>query len=125
MLKECAAMTTPAILLYFSDHGEMVYDTEDFKGRNERCVEVPFVIYANYMFRIKYEDKIRKLSDAVTLPISTATIPFALLTLADIDYPLYDEANDFLSDHFKIRPRLVDEKVWIYETYGDEDRNPD
>lgn len=125
MLKKCAAMTTPAILIYFSDHGEMVYDTEDFKGRNEQCVEVPLIIYANSMFHTKHDDKIRKLSDAVTLPISTATLPFALLTLADIDYPLYDEANDFLSDHFRIRPRLVDEKVWIYETYRDDDINPD
>ena len=50
------------------------------------------------------------------LPISTATIPFALLTLADIRYPLYDAANDFLSGRYKIRARMVDEKIWIYET---------
>ena len=47
-------MLTPTIFLYFPDHGEMVYDTENFKGRNEQCVEVPFVIYANYQFRAKY-----------------------------------------------------------------------
>lgn len=109
-------MPTPAILLYFSDHGEMVYDTDDFKGRNSQCVEVPFMVYANYSFRIKHEDKIHKLSHAIALPISTATIPFALLTLADIRYPLYDAANDFLSGRYKIRARMVDEKIWIYET---------
>ena len=116
ILKQCSAMPTPAILLYFSDHGEMVYDTDDFKGRNSQCVEVPFMVYANYSFRIKHEDKIHKLSHAIALPISTATIPFALLTLADIRYPLYDAANDFLSGRYKIRARMVDEKIWIYET---------
>lgn len=116
IIARCRALRTPTILLYFPDHGEMVYDTEDFKGRNDLSVEVPFVVYANYQFRTRYPDKIRQLSRAVSLPISTASIPFALMTLADIEYPLYDATRDFLSDSYKIRPRRVDEKIWKYDT---------
>lgn len=116
IITRCRESQTPTDFLYFPDHGEMVYDTEDFKGRNERCVEVPFIVYANYQFRAKYPDKILKLSQAVSLPISTASIPLSLLTLADIKYPLYDASHDFLSDSYKIRPRMVDERIWRYET---------
>ena len=125
IILQCRAMLTPTIFLYFPDHGEMVYDTENFKGRNEQCVEVPFVIYANYQFRAKYPDKILKISRAVSLPISTASIPFALLTLADIKYPLYNASHDFLSDYYKIRPRLVDERIWKYETITKTDGKTD
>ncbi len=118
IIKICSAMPTPVVFIYFSDHGEMVYDTEDFKGRNERCVEVPFIIYANYRFRAKYTDKVRSLSRSVALPLSTADISFALLNLADIKYPLYDASNDFLSNRYIIRPRWVDEKIWKYEKAG-------
>lgn len=118
VIKRCSAITTPVILLYFSDHGEMVYDTEDFTGRNEQSVEVPFVIYANYKFRLQHPELVQQLSRAISLPISTARISMSLLTIAGIRYPLYDATNDFLSSSYRIRPRLVDEKIWRYETVG-------
>lgn len=115
IIRECSSPRQPVILLYFSDHGEMVYDTEDFKRRNEQCVEVPFIIYANQCYRRQYAEMLEKISHAQSLPISTANIPMALLTIAGIKYPLYDASNDFLSSKYRIRPRLVDEKIWKYE----------
>lgn len=118
IIKMCASMSTPAVFVYFSDHGEMVYDTEDFRGRNQQCVEVPFIVYANNGFRTAHTNLIDALSVAVSLPISTANVPLALLTVARIKYPLYNPANDFLSPHYKIRPRMVDEAPWEYENHS-------
>lgn len=111
----CAAKPEPVVFLYFSDHGEMVYDTGDFKGRNSECVEVPFVVYANRQFRQMYPDIVDRLAGAVSLPVTTAAVPMALLTIAKIKYPLYNASDDFLSPDYVIRPRIVDEVVWEYE----------
>lgn len=114
----CAAKPEPVIFLYFSDHGEMVYDAGDFKGRNSECVEVPFVVYANRQFRQMYPDIVARLERAVPLPVTTAAVPMALLTVAGIKYPLYNTADDFLSPDYVVRPRMVDEEVWEYERNG-------
>lgn len=41
----------PTVMVYFSDHGENVYDDSDYNGRDSRHLAVPFVIYANSAFR--------------------------------------------------------------------------
>lgn len=46
-----ANRTEPALVVYFSDHGENVYDEGGYAGRSARFVEVPFIVYANSSYR--------------------------------------------------------------------------
>lgn len=108
----------PAVMIYFSDHGENVFDTHDFCGRDDRFVEVPFIIYANSAFRAVNPDLTERIKAARELPISTSNIVHSLMTLAGISYPAYDPALDFLSPQFRPRPRYVDGQVWRYEHIG-------
>lgn len=108
----------PAVMIYFSDHGENVFDTRDFCGRDDRFVEVPFIIYANSAFREANPDLTERIKDARDLPISTSNIVHSLITLAGISYPAYDPTLDFLSPQFRPRPRYVDGEVWQYEHVG-------
>lgn len=112
-----AADSEPAssVVVYFSDHGEGVYDEGRYYGRGERYVEVPFMIYANQSYINQNPDIMTLLESSMGKKISTANFVHQLLTLSGTSYFLYDPGLDALSPEFKERKRLVDEKEWKYE----------
>lgn len=105
----------PSVVVYFSDHGENVYEDRDFIGRDQTVARVPFVIYANPAYRKKHPELIRKLGTAVNQPISTGNVIHMLMNLTGTRYHRYDPALDALSDSFVVRPRYVDDKISIYD----------
>lgn len=106
----------PAIMIYFSDHGENVYDdSNDFLGRDTRHVKVPFVIYTNHQFRENYPDLYCRLAKASSKPFSTANIVHLICSLTGTEYHLYDSTHDVSSPRYVSLPRYVDDKVWDYE----------
>lgn len=105
----------PAIFIYFSDHGESVFDYDNFQGHHIRTVGVPFIVYVNRAYREAHPEIIARLRAARDLPVSTANFIYSLMTLTGTTYPLYDPTRDFLSPEFKPRPRYVDGEVWPYE----------
>ncbi len=107
--------TESTVLIYFSDHGENVYDEGGVTGRGGRFVEVPFIIYANDAYRRNNAEIIERLRDAVSKPMSTASMVHLLLSVTGTGYSGYDPQSDILSDDYRIRPRYVDEEIWPYE----------
>jgi len=107
-----AALPGPGVAVYFSDHGENVYDEGKFCGRGRRYVEVPFVVYANAAYRRAFPDVTARLAGAVDRPFSTANVVYMLMSLTGVGYALYDPADDVLSPQYVRRPRMVDEAVW-------------
>lgn len=105
----------PMLMLYVSDHGENVYDDRDFLGRDEKHVEVPFVVYVNSGFRSLYPELTAMIKGAADRPISTGDIIYMLMTVTGTSYPYYDATRDALSDHFKPRRRYVNGKPWSYD----------
>ena len=104
------------IMIYFSDHGENIYDDNDnFLGRDPRHVEVPFVIYANSKFRESFPDFYNKIAKAACKPLSTANVSHLICSLTGTEYALYNSARDVLSPSYVSMPRYVDDIVWKYE----------
>ncbi len=99
----------PAVMIYLSDHGEHVYDTHDFAGREPDCVEVPLYIYANKAYRNNNTDIIRQIAEAVNRPFSTADIIHTMISISGSTYELYDSARDLISPHFKPRIRYIND----------------
>lgn len=112
IIDRISRLSRPALFVYFSDHGENVYDSRDYRGRDNTSVMVPMVVYANYAYRRSNPDMVEALRRAVSLPVSTATVAFPLMTLTGTSYSRYISDRDFLSPDFKVRPRYVDEQVW-------------
>ncbi|MCM1450066.1 MAG: phosphoethanolamine transferase [Clostridiales bacterium] len=115
MLDEIARLPYPAIALYFADHGENVYDDRDFIGRDERFVEVPFVVYANEPYRRENPHIVELLNASTDRKFSTANICYTLFTLTGTSYEAYDGKDDILSPEFIERKRYVDEEIWKYD----------
>ena len=105
----------PMLMLYVSDHGENVYDDRDFLGRDEKRVNVPFIIYLNSRFRQLYPDLTATIGASTRKAISTGDIIYMLMTVTGTSYPYYDASRDVLSDRFKTRRRYVNGKPWIYD----------
>lgn len=104
----------PSVVVYFSDHGENVYDDRDFIGRDRTVARVPFIIYANPAYRRLRPELTGRLSEAVNRPFSTGNVIHLLMGLTGTGYHRYDPALDVLSGSFIDRPRYVDDKISIY-----------
>ena len=111
IIKTASVQQTPTIVLYFSDHGENVYDNRDFIGRDINFIDVPFIIYVNREYANLNPNDCNRLERALYYPITTANIIYALMTLTGTKYDkYYDAKNDFLSDDFVIRQRWADDR---------------
>lgn len=105
----------PTLMLYVSDHGENVYDDRDFLGRDEKRVNVPFIIYLNSRFRQLYPHVTATIAASTHKAISTGDIIYMLMTVTGTSYPYYNASRDVLSNQFKTRRRYVNGKPWIYD----------
>lgn len=111
----------PMILVYVSDHGESVYDNRDYRGRDPRCVNVPFIIYANRAYREKNPEIIEDIEMSLAKPFSTSELPQMLMHLTGTTYEMYDSVHDPLSVAFRPRKRWVDGEV-SYQDIGPDAR---
>lgn len=73
MIKELKQQPHPASLTFFSDHGEEVYDSIDFKGHRPNSVtrnmiEIPFLVWNSDAFKAAFSQKVTSIEDKVNVP---------------------------------------------------------
>ena len=108
-----ARQERPAVMIYFSDHGENVYDNGgDYVGRDDRHVEVPFIIYANPLFAWQNHRLLSRLREVSHRPMTTASLCHLLCTLTGTDYKMYADTLDITSPTYLVTQRYVDGKLW-------------
>lgn len=107
-----SAQASPSLFIYFSDHGENVYEEGNRNGRGIEYVRIPFVIYMNQAYRTANPEITRMIADARHRPFSTANFAHSLMTLTGTSYKHYDGLNDVLSPSFRPRVRYVNGVPW-------------
>ena len=95
-------------LIYFSDHGEEVYDTRNFTGHAYEKVstymcEIPFVVWMSDKYRAKRPDLILDKNR----PFSTANFLYSLSDFAGLAYPDYQDSLSLFSNTFKETQRYI------------------
>lgn len=109
-----------AVVIYFSDHGEEVYDYRDSEGRRrgefdqnllKYQFEVPFVIWCSELFNARHAELCLQIAAAVHRPMMTDNVCHLLLTLAGIETPIYKSARDVLSADYSCPRRIIEDKV--------------
>ena len=111
-----------ALVIYFSDHGEEVYDGDiGIYGRNHMPVptaqvlrgeyEIPFMMWGSPRFRKRHPEVWARIKAARHRPFSHDDLPHLLMGLAGIATPLYAPQRDLLSPHFRPQRRLVKNDV--------------
>lgn len=104
---------TNAVLIYFPDHGEEIYDYRDFYGRQllgedqvtpeliEHQIEIPFIVWCSDKWKLSHEAEWEAVGKAVDREFSTDNICHMLFRLAGIRTREYKAERDLLSPAFK------------------------
>lgn len=105
--------------MFFSDHGEEIYDTRDYRGRDSNVSaamlhglhDVPFVVWHSQRYADLHPDIVARLRAGSHRPIMTGDICHLLFTLAGITTPYYRQERDPTSPHFRSARRIVRDNV--------------
>ena len=107
-----------AVVVYFSDHGEEIYDYRDNalrtgpeKGRErewkEAMFHVPFFIWMSDFYIQRNPLQAQAIREAADRPGMLSRIAHTFLRLGEIETPVYDHTADILSPHYTPRPRIT------------------
>lgn len=107
------------LLVYFSDHGEEIYDYREKIGRsfgdlNSNILkfqyDVPFVIWCSDIFIKKYPEKINQIKSAVDYPFMIDNVCNMLFNVAGITTPFYRDSLDLISPNYRCNERIINQK---------------
>lgn len=98
-----------AVVVYFSDHGDEVYDFRDAVGRvgvpddpalaachRSAIHDIPFVVWFSDSYMRNFPGRVDEVRAAALRPADIDHVGYALLRLAGISTPRYDPTRDFL-----------------------------
>jgi heptose-I-phosphate ethanolaminephosphotransferase len=115
LIKDYKATNPNGFLLYFSDHGEEVYDTppHNIQGRNEsqptrHMYNVPFILWRSEKWQAAHP---RDLSGDVNRKYSSSELIHTWSDLAGLSYEGYDPSRSLVS------PQFVPTTRWIGNPY--------
>lgn len=116
LIKDYQATDPNGFLLYFSDHGEEVYDTppHDMQGRNEQeptrhMYTIPFLLWTSEKW---HEAHPRDFSQAVDRKYSSSELIHTWSDLAGLSYDGFDPTRALTN------PQFVENTRWIGNPYG-------
>ncbi len=111
----------PSVVIYFSDHGDEVYDFRDVYGRGgskeasreyvDALFGLPFMIRMSDSFRERYPAQAAAIVAAARQPATTDLLGYTLLNLAGISTPYYRADRDFLSPSYRPHRGMTPEMV--------------
>lgn len=115
-----------AIVIYFSDHSDEVYDYRDYMGRSHEPIiskgramhqyEVPFMIWVSDKYKKTHPDIIKKIENSVNRPYMTDDLPHLMLELAGIKSEWFEPSRSLINDQYNInRKRLLEDSKQDYD----------
>lgn len=103
-----------AVLVYLSDHGEDVFDTnrEKYLFRNEAeptapMYEIPFFVWFSPRYRQENPEVVSAAENGRQRAWQAREFGHSLLHLLRLSHPLYDETRDLFSSRFEQRERTI------------------
>ena len=113
---------TKAVLIYFSDHGEEVYDYRDFLGRSlleeakitpelvKYQLEIPFIVWASDKWKQQNEAEWQRMGEAIDQEFSIDNVCHLLFRLGGIKTKEYKPERDLFSPDFI--PQTKEYDIW-------------
>lgn len=95
-----------AVVIYFADHGEEVFDFRDFMGHMSSKsspdpsyqLRVPLWVWLSVNYRSQHPDILNRLQQSSELHIKTDDISHFLIDIAKIETPSYNEKRSFITE---------------------------
>ncbi|AMP08132.1 sulfatase family protein [Collimonas arenae] len=103
-------------MMYFSDHGQTLYDGSckiAFHGHNTQFeFHIPALMWYSDLYKQAYPDKVDQLQRHKRARMTTENVFHSLLDLSDIRYPDERLEWSFLSNKLRLHRRYVDSYGW-------------
>lgn len=108
-----------AIVLYFADHGEEIYDFRDKAGRFsdfektgadglKNQLDIPFMVFVTDKYRQEHPELVSSIESAKNKPFMIDLLPHLLLWLGGIDSEWYVDSKNLFSENYNCsRERIV------------------
>lgn len=110
-----------AVVIYFADHGEEVYDWRDFSTRDESAIKapqtiiyqnsVPMMVWCSDLYQQLHPDVLTRLDRGCHYPFMHDNLCQVIFTLAGVQTPWYHAERDPLSEQFKPSKRIVYDRI--------------
>jgi len=102
-------------VLYFSDHGDDVYDTWDNAGHNEYLgtnpmYEVPFVVWFSEKYKEDHQLEI-SISEIESRKYMLDEFIHSFADITQIGFEGYDASKSVFSEKFTPRPRIIKDSI--------------
>ncbi len=100
-------------LLFFSDHGEEVFDTRKHHGHHDSVdsryyVDIPFIIWLSPSYRERMtEPELERMEHAQSVPFVNDAAPYVMLDLCRVSFSSPHMKDSPLSPEFTPRPRVI------------------
>jgi len=113
---------TKAVLIYFSDHGEEVYDYRDFLGRSlleeakitpelvKYQIEIPFIVWVSDKWKQQNEAEWQHMGEAIDREFSIDNVCHLLFRLGGVKTKDYKPSRDLFSPEFI--PQTKEYDIW-------------
>ena len=98
-------------VMYFSDHGDEVYDTMDFMGHNEYhgtkpMYDIPFILWLSKKYKIK-NPEFNKLHTMLDKKYSLENFIYSFSEISNIKFDSLNLSKSLFNKDFIYRPRII------------------
>ncbi len=102
-------------VLYFSDHGDEVYDTIDYRGHNSYFAtpamhEIPFFVWFSDTYKEKHF-QLFNISNITKRRYSLVHFIHSFADLSGIRFNKFDSTKSVFSTGFKVYPRIINKNI--------------
>ncbi len=120
IIKTVAVKANYSTVLYFSDHGDEVYDSQDFSGHNaleptNNMYEIPFMVWASEEFKINNHTKLNVLKNNITLKYNLEDFIYSFSDLSGISFSGFNPEKSIFNINFKEKKRWVENDI-LYDS---------
>lgn len=101
-----------SVLLYFSDHGEELYDYRDFWGHAEGnasiySMDIPFILWVSEKYKNKNKERIKDFPNYLKRKYQTDDVIHSIIDLTGCYSADFDSTRSIFSPHFIKRKRII------------------
>lgn len=114
--------STNTVIVYFSDHGEEVYDYRDQYGRMYNCgytknylhceYDIPMMIWMSDVYKEKHPEKVKAVIDAADKPFMPDNLCQLIFNIGGVQTRFYHSDRDILSPDYRAVKRKIDNRVY-------------
>ncbi|WP_336129199.1 sulfatase-like hydrolase/transferase [Mesoflavibacter sp. CH_XMU1422-2] len=115
IIDQIKALEDKSFVVYFSDHGDELYDTIDFVGHNEYLAtkpmyEIPFIVWISDKYKKEYKDSFEFKTYLKRKYILEDFIQ-SFSDLTKIKNNKFDSTKSIFSPNFKLKKRLIKKNI--------------